>query len=73
MLGFHYLAGLGGRPMYIETLGSADRWTPKALDNLTSSLIALTCFDHLSAVPLPLWYAQEAVATVKKRREARVA
>lgn len=71
MLGFHYLAGLRGRPMQVETLGSADRWKSEGLDDLTSSLIALTYFDHRSAMPLPLWYAEEAAATIKKKHHGK--
>jgi hypothetical protein len=66
MLAFHYQAGLRGRPVLVETLGGRDRWTPQALDDLAASLVALTYFDHRSAMPLPLWYAQEAAAVVRK-------
>ena len=66
MLAFHYLAGLRGRPVLVETIGSKDRWTPEALDELAATLTALTYFDHSKAMPLPLWYARESAATVSK-------
>jgi len=65
MIAFHYHAGIRGKPILVETLGSQDRWTPEALDELAATLIALTYFDHNKAVPLPLWYAHESAATVR--------
>jgi hypothetical protein len=68
-IGFHYLTGLRGRPVQVETLGSAAVWYERggagALDRLAADLIALTYFDHRSALPLPLWYAQQGVGVVK--------
>jgi hypothetical protein len=65
MIAFHYHAGIRGKPVLAETLGSQDRWTPEDLDELAATLIALTYFDHSKAVPLPLWYAHESAATVR--------
>lgn len=71
MMAFHYQAGLRGRPVFVETLGGRDRWTPAALDGLAAALIALTYFDHRSAMPLPLWYAQEAVAVIRRTERGK--
>lgn len=69
-IGFHYLTGLRGRPVQVEALGSADAWHsrggPDAVDALAADLIALTYFDNKKALPLPLWYARQAVEVVKK-------
>lgn len=71
MVGFHYLAGLRGRPIQVETIGSAEHWHRQggqaALDDLAGMLVALTYFDHPKALPLPLWYAQEGVKVIKER------
>ncbi|MCI0390294.1 MAG: hypothetical protein MOB07_16210 [Acidobacteria bacterium] len=68
-IGFHYLTGLRGRPVQVETPGSAAAWYERggteALDRLAADLMALTYFDHRSALPLPLWYAREGVGVVK--------
>jgi hypothetical protein len=71
MTAFHYQAGLRGRPVFVETLGGRERWTPAALDDLAAALIALTYFDHRSAMPLPLWYAQEAVAVIRRTERGK--
>lgn len=69
-IAFHYLTGLQGQPIQVETLGSAAHWHDRggaeAIDALASDLISLTYFDVRQAVPLPLWYAQQAVQIVKK-------
>lgn len=69
-IAFHYLTGLRGQPIQVETLGSAAHWHdrggPAAIDELASDLISLTYFDVRQAVPLPLWYAQQAVQIIKK-------
>jgi hypothetical protein len=69
-LAFHYLTGLRGQPIQVETLGSAAHWHDRngaeAIDQLTSDLISLTYFDHRQSVPLPLWYAQQSVQIIKK-------
>ena len=74
-LGFHYLTGLRGQPVYVETLGSAAAWTDRggadALDALAGDLLALTYFDARHAVPLPLWYAQSGVEIVKSKGRGR--
>ena len=74
-LGFHTLTGLRGRPLYVETLGSAQAWVDRggaeALDALAADLLALTYFDSRHAVPLPLWYAQSGVEIVKKKVQGR--
>jgi hypothetical protein len=70
-MGFHYLTGMRGQPVQVETLGAASVWQERggaeALDNLASDLMALTYFDHRKALPLPLWYAQQGVEVVKKQ------
>ncbi len=70
-MGFHYLTGMRGQPVQVETLGDASVWQEQggaeALDNLASDLMALTYFDHRKALPLPLWYAQQGVEVVKKQ------
>jgi hypothetical protein len=70
-LGFHYLTGLRGNPVQVETLGSAALWQTRgaetALDRLSADLMALTYFDQAKALPLPLWYAQRAVKVVKEK------
>ena len=74
-LGFHYLTGLRGQPVYVETLGSTAAWVDRggadALDELAGDLLALTYFDARHAVPLPLWYAQSAVEVVKRKEKGR--
>jgi hypothetical protein len=74
-LAFHYLTGLRGRPVQVETLGSAANWHDRGgaetIDQLASDLMALTYFDHRQAVPLPLWYAQQAVLVIKKREHGQ--
>lgn len=74
-LGFHYLTGLRGQPVYVETLGSAAAWVDRggaeALDALAGDLLALTYFDARHALPLPLWYAQSGVEIVKKKQRDR--
>ncbi len=74
-LAFHYLTGLRGQPVQVETLGSStiwhDRGGPAALDQLAADLMALTYFDHRHALPLPLWYAQQAVQVIKKTEKGR--
>ncbi len=74
-LGFHYLTGLRGQPLYVETLGSAAAWVDRgsadALDALAGDLLALTYFDARHAVPLPLWYAQSGVEIVKRTEKGR--
>lgn len=70
-IGFHYLCGLRGRPVQVETLGSAAEWHSQggsqALDDLAADLTALTYFDNVKALPLPFWYAQQTVEVVKKK------
>jgi hypothetical protein len=70
-LTFHYLTGMRGQPVHVETLGSAQDWTERggsgALDALAGDLMALTYFDHKKALPLPLWHAQNAVQVVKRK------
>lgn len=69
-IAFHYLTGLRGQPLQVETLGSAAHWREcggeEAIDALASDLISLTYFDVRQAVPLPLWYAQQSVQIIKK-------
>lgn len=69
-IAFHYLTGLRGQPIQVETLGSAAHWREcggeDAIDALASDLISLTYFDVRQAVPLPLWYAQQSVQIIKK-------
>ena len=69
-LAFHYLTGLRGRPVQVETLGESAQWVDcggaTAIDDLAADLVALTYFDTKSSVPLPLWYAQQKVEVVKK-------
>lgn len=68
---FHYLTGLRGQPVQVETLGSATEWADgpgaAALDVLAADLVALTYFDHRRSVPLPLWYARQGLEPVKKK------
>lgn len=70
-MGFHYLTGLRGQPVQVETLGAASVWQEcggsEALDNLAADLMALTYFDQRQAMPLPIWYAQQGVGVVKKK------
>lgn len=70
-IAFHYLTGLRGNPIQVETLGSKNMWHDQGgaaeIDQLASDLIALTYFDHAKSLPLPLWYAQQAVEVVKKK------
>lgn len=70
-LTFHYLTGIRGQPLHVETLGSAQDWTERggsaALDALAGDLMALTYFDHKKSLPLPLWQAQTAVEVVKRK------
>ena len=70
-IGFHYLTGLRGQPVQVETLGATTIWRDRggseALDRLAADLIALTYFDHRNALPLPLWYAHQGVEVVKKK------
>lgn len=74
-LAFHYLTGLRGQPVYVETLGSASAWVDRGgadvLDALAGDLLALTYFDARHAVPLPLWYAQSGVEIVKRKEKGR--
>jgi hypothetical protein len=74
-LGFHYLAGLRGQPVYVETLGSAAPWVDQGgaetIDALAGDLLALTYFDARHAFPLPLWYAQSGVEIVKRKQRGR--
>jgi len=74
-LGFHYLTGLRGQPVYAETIGSASAWVDRggadALDALAGDLLALTYFDARHAVPLPLWYARSGVEIVKRKQKGR--
>ena len=69
-IAFHYLTGLRGQPIQVETLGSAAHWREcggeDEIDALASDLISLTYFDVRQAVPLPLWYAQQSVQIIKK-------
>ncbi len=71
MLSFCYQAGLRGGITQVETLGGPDRWTSEAVDDMASSLMALTVFDHRSAEPLPLWYARESLAPIRKRFQGK--
>ena len=70
-LTFHYLTGMRGQPVHVETIGSAQDWTERggsaALDALAGDLMALTYFDHKKSLPLPLWHAQHAVEVVKRK------
>lgn len=70
-LTFHYLTGIRGQPLHVETLGSAQDWTERggsaAVDALAGDLMALTYFDHKKSLPLPLWQAQTAVEVVKRK------
>jgi len=74
-IAFHYLTGLRGRPVQVETLGSAPAWHDQggaeAIDQLASDLMALTYFDARQSVPLPLWYAQQAVQVIKKKEHGQ--
>lgn len=68
---FHYLTGMRGAPVQVETLGASAVWAQRggadALDALAEDLMALTYFDHRNSLPLPLWYADQTVETVKKK------
>jgi hypothetical protein len=68
---FHYLTGLRGEPVQVETLGATPLWAEhggaEALDALAGDLVALTWFDHRQSLPLPIWYAQRGVQVVQKR------
>ncbi len=70
-IGFHYLTGLRGQPVQVETLGATSVWRESgcenALDELAADLVSLTYFDHRNSLPLPLWYAQQAVEVVKQK------
>ena len=70
-LAFHYLTGMRGVPTQVETLGTSAIWAERggaaALDQLAADLVALTYFDNRKAVPLPLWYAEQAVEVVKRK------
>ena len=70
-LTFHYLTGMRGQPVHVETIGSAQDWTERggsaAVDALAGDLMALTYFDHKKSLPLPLWHAQNAVVVVKRK------
>ena len=70
-LTFHYLTGMRGQPVHVETIGSAQDWEERggsaALDALAGDLMALTYFDHKKSLPLPLWHAQNAVEVVKRK------
>lgn len=70
-IGFHYLTGLRGRPIQVETLGATTVWRdiggPDVLDELAADLISVTYFDHRNSLPLSLWYAQQAVEVIKKK------
>ena len=74
-MAFHYLTGLRGRPVQVETLGSAADWDARggaeAIDQLAADLVALTYFDTRTAVPLPLWYAQQKVQIIKKTQKGQ--
>ncbi len=37
------------------------------MDDLASNLMAVTYFDHRGSLPLPIWYAQQAVEVIKKK------
>ena len=69
--GFHYRTGLRGEPVQVEVLGDADAWEAAggsvALDELAADLVALTFFDNPRSLPLPLWYARDAVKVVKAK------
>lgn len=70
-MGLHYLTGLRGQPVQVETLGAASVWQDcggaEVVDELVADLMALTYFDQRHALPLPLWYAQHGVEIVKKK------
>ncbi len=70
-MGLHYLTGLRGQPVQVETLGAASVWQDcggaGVVDELVADLMALTYFDQRHALPLPLWYAQHGVEIVKKK------
>lgn len=70
-IGFHYLTGLRGRPIQVETLGESSVWRDVGgadiIDQLAADLIAITYFDHRNSVPLSFWYAQQAVEVIKKK------
>jgi hypothetical protein len=70
-LGLHYLTGMRGMPVQVETIGAAKVWAEnggaEALDELASDLVALTYFDHRKSLPLPLWYARQGVEVIKKK------
>lgn len=74
-IAFHYLTGLRGEPVQVETLGSAAHWHDQgganAIDVLASDLISLTYFDVRQAVPLSLWYAQQSVQIIKKTQSGQ--
>lgn len=67
---FHYLSGLRGEPIQVETVGSAPLWADRggadAIDSLAGDLMALTWFDNRGSLPLPIWYAQLAVDIISK-------
>lgn len=70
-IGFHYITGMRGTPVQVETIGDASVWQLRGgadrLDQLAADLMALTYFDQRKALPLPLWYAQRAISAVKQR------
>lgn len=70
-MGLHYLTGLRGQPVQVETLGAASVWQDcggaEVVDELVADLMALTYFDQRHALPLSLWYAQHGVEIVKKK------
>lgn len=74
-IAFHYLTGLRSEPVQVETLGSTAAWHDRggaeAVDRLASDLMAMTYFDHRQAIPLPLWYAQQAVQVIKKTTQGQ--
>ena len=46
---------------HIQVPGHRAQWSSETLDRLSVNLIRATLYDDASAIPLPLWYAQQLV------------
>jgi len=51
---------------HIQVPGHRTQWSSEALDQLSINLIRATLYDDGSAIPLPLWYAQQLVRFPKE-------
>lgn len=66
ILGFFMRTSSQTDVWHIQIPGHRSQWTSETIDHLANRIIRATLHDSVSAIPLPLWYAQQMVKFPKE-------